>query len=82
VIHTLHPILSDSQVKEDEVCGPRGICEGEVHMGFCWWRYLRVRDHLENKHRWEDIRKDLKGIGWEGIDFIHVAQDRDKWQKV
>jgi hypothetical protein len=47
VIHTLNPILSGSQVKEDEVCGACGICEGEVHMGFCW-RYLRVRDHLEN----------------------------------
>jgi hypothetical protein len=21
----------------------------------------------------------LKEIGWEGVDFIHLAQDRDQW---
>lgn len=47
VIHTPHHILSGNQVKKDEVCGACGIYEGEVYVGFCW-RYLRVRDHLEN----------------------------------
>jgi hypothetical protein len=23
---------------------------------------------------------DLKAIGWQGIDWIHPAQDRDKWK--
>jgi hypothetical protein len=23
---------------------------------------------------------DLREIGWEGVDWIHVAQDRDQWQ--
>jgi hypothetical protein len=33
------------------------------------------------RHRWEDnIRKDLKEIGWEGMVIIHVAQNRSKWQ--
>jgi len=28
--------------------------------------------------RWEDsIRMDLREIGWEGVDWIHLAQDRD-----
>jgi hypothetical protein len=22
----------------------------------------------------------LKEIGWQGVDWIHLAQDRDKWQ--
>jgi hypothetical protein len=22
---------------------------------------------------------DLREIGWEGVDLIHLAQDRDKW---
>jgi hypothetical protein len=27
-------------------------------------------------HRWEDnIGTDLRGIGWEGVDLIHLAQD-------
>lgn len=24
----------------------------------------------------------LKEIGWEGVDWIHVAQDRDTWRAV
>jgi hypothetical protein len=23
---------------------------------------------------------DDKGIGWEGVDWMHVAQDRDQWR--
>jgi hypothetical protein len=23
---------------------------------------------------------DLREIGWEGVDWMHLAQDRDKWQ--
>jgi hypothetical protein len=32
------------------------------------------------RHRWEDnIRKDLRKIGWEGVIWIHMTQDRDLW---
>jgi hypothetical protein len=32
------------------------------------------------KRRWDDnIRMDLREIGWEGVDWIHLAQDRDQW---
>jgi hypothetical protein len=24
-------------------------------------------------------RRDLKEIGWEGVDWIHLAQDRNQW---
>jgi hypothetical protein len=31
--------------------------------------------------RWKDtIRMDLRKIGWEDADWIHLAQDRDQWQ--
>jgi hypothetical protein len=31
--------------------------------------------------RWEDvIRMDLVEIGWEGVDWIHLAQDRYRWR--
>jgi hypothetical protein len=31
--------------------------------------------------RWEDnIRMYLRKIGWEGVDWMHLAQDRDQWQ--
>jgi hypothetical protein len=33
-----------------------------------------------SRHRWEDnIRLDLREVGWEGVDWIHLAQDRDHW---
>jgi hypothetical protein len=27
-----------------------------------------------------DIRMDLREIGWEAVDWIHLAQDRDQWR--
>jgi hypothetical protein len=31
--------------------------------------------------RWEDnIRMDLREMGWEGMDWMNLAQDTDKWQ--
>jgi hypothetical protein len=31
--------------------------------------------------RWEDnIKMDLREIGWGGIDWIYLAQDRDYWR--
>jgi hypothetical protein len=33
------------------------------------------------RHKWKDnIRMDLTKIGWEGMDWIHLDQDRDQWQ--
>jgi hypothetical protein len=26
-----------------------------------------------------DNETDLKGIGWEDMDWIHLVEDRDKW---
>jgi ribosome biogenesis protein Nip4 len=35
------------------------------------------------KRRWEDnIRMDLREIGWEDVDWIHLVQDRDQWRVV
>jgi hypothetical protein len=33
--------------------------------------------------RWEDsIKMDLRESGWEGVEWIHLAQDRDWWWAV
>jgi hypothetical protein len=33
------------------------------------------------RHRWEDnIRMYLRETGWEGMDWIHLAQNRGQWQ--
>jgi len=32
-------------------------------------------------HRWEDnIEMDLQEVGCEGVDWIDLAQDRDRWR--
>jgi hypothetical protein len=31
--------------------------------------------------RWEDnVRMDLRGIGWEDVDMLQLAEHRDKWR--
>jgi len=30
--------------------------------------------------REDNIRMDLREIGWEGVDWTHLAEDRDQWQ--
>jgi hypothetical protein len=34
-----------------------------------------------SRHRWEDgIRMDLRETGWGSVDWIQLAQDRDRWR--
>jgi hypothetical protein len=53
---------------------------GEVYTG-CWWRYLREGAHLEDPRlRWEDnIKMDLQEVEFLGMDWIILADDRDRW---
>jgi hypothetical protein len=41
----------------------------------------KVLDHLDYLwHRWEDNNKmDLTKLGCEGVDWIHLTQDRNQW---
>jgi hypothetical protein len=33
------------------------------------------------RRRWEDnIKIDLREVGWGGMDWINLAQDRDRWR--
>ena len=33
------------------------------------------------RHRWEDnIKMDMQEVGCEGMDWIELAQDRDRWR--
>jgi hypothetical protein len=33
------------------------------------------------RHRWVgNIKMDLREIGWDGMDWIDLAQDRDQWR--
>jgi hypothetical protein len=45
---------------------------------------LKGRRPLERpRRRWENgIKMDLRETGWEGVEWIHLAQDRDRWRAV
>ena len=49
------------------------------------YRVLVERHHGKrtlggSRHNWEDnIKIDIQEIGWRGMDFIVVAQDRGRW---
>jgi hypothetical protein len=51
-----------------------------VYTGFLWGN-LRERDHLEDPGIDEDtIKLDLQEVGCGGMDWIDLAQDRDRWR--
>jgi hypothetical protein len=40
-----------------------------------------MRPHARPKRKWEDnIEIDRRGIVREGVDWIHLTQDRDQWR--
>jgi hypothetical protein len=48
------------------------------------WKNLWIRGHLEDlRRRWEDNTKmGPQAIVWEGVDWIILAQDTEKWRAV
>ena len=54
---------------------------GEGDTGF-WWGNLREKKPLGRpRRRWEDnIKMDLQEVGCGGMDWIELAQDRDRWR--
>jgi hypothetical protein len=52
-----------------------------MHVGYRW-EIQKERDHGEDQgHRWvNNIKMDLREIGWDGMDWIDLAQDRDQWR--
>jgi hypothetical protein len=52
----------------------RGVCK--ILVGRPEGRRLLRRP----RHRWEDnIKMDLQEMGWGGMDWIGLAEDRDRW---
>jgi hypothetical protein len=48
-----------------------------MHVGL--WEQLKERKpHGRHRHKWENnIKMDLKGIGWKGVHLIHLAKNTD-----
>jgi hypothetical protein len=47
------------------------------------WKPEGKRPLQRSRCTWEDnIKMDLREIGWGDMDWIHLAQDRDQWGAV
>jgi hypothetical protein len=47
------------------------------------WRPEGRRQLGRPRRRWEDnIKMDLRKVGFGGVDWIDLAQDRDRWRTV
>jgi hypothetical protein len=50
-----------------------------MHTGFWWESQKKTRLLRRPKRRWDDnIKMDLREIGWSDMAWIRVVQDRDK----
>jgi sarcosine oxidase delta subunit len=60
-------------------CGIRGIGQESVQ-GF-GGKAQRKKSSQRSRRKWEDrIKMHLTHTGWEGVEWIHLAQNRDWWQ--
>jgi hypothetical protein len=57
--------------------------EGRTIYGVLMGRPEIKRPLERPRHRWEDgIKTDFRKIGWGGVEWIHLAQDRERWRAV
>jgi hypothetical protein len=79
MICTDHQVSGD-QIKKKEMCGECGTYgEKEISHGVLVGRPERKRPLGRHMLNWDDnIKMDLKEVGWGDMDWIDVAQDRDR----
>jgi hypothetical protein len=54
---------------------------GEAYTGLWWGNILGERPLGRPKRRWKgNLKIDLQEIGCGGVDWVELAQDRDRWQ--
>jgi hypothetical protein len=48
-----------------------------------WWESQKKRDHWEDEDvgGWAVLKWTLE-IGWDGMDWIDLVQDRDQWRAI
>jgi hypothetical protein len=51
-----------------------------MHIGY-WWGTPEERPLGRPRRRWVDnIKIDLREIGWDGVDWVDLAQGREQWR--
>jgi hypothetical protein len=48
-----------------------------MHIGYLW-ENQKERDHWENQD--DNIKMDLRKIGWDEVNWVDIAEDRDQWR--
>jgi hypothetical protein len=48
-----------------------------MHIGYLW-ESQKESDHKEE--HWSILKWILREIGWDGMDWIQLAKDRDQWR--
>jgi hypothetical protein len=52
-----------------------------MHVGYWGGKPEGKRPLGRPRYRWMDtIKIDLRGIGWDGMNWIDLAEDRDQWR--
>jgi len=85
-LHTFYPSQNISRVIELRrmrwACNTHRWQRWKVHIKF-WSEHQKERDHLEElgiRHKWEyRIIMDLRDVGCEDMDRIHLTSGRDHW---
>jgi hypothetical protein len=69
----------DEKIKEDEMSIACSTMEDTRNGNESLVSYPNGRGSLgKPMSRWEDIKTDLEEMGWEGVYWIRLAQDRDQ----
>jgi hypothetical protein len=51
-----------------------------MHVGY-WWQSQKERDYWEDQDvDGDNIKMDLREIGWDGMEWTDLAQYRDQWR--
>jgi hypothetical protein len=53
-----------------------------MHIGFWWGPEGKRRLGRPRRRREDNIRMDLREMGWGGMNWIDLAQDRGQWRAV
>jgi hypothetical protein len=79
---TLHQtLLLGDQIKQNEIGGNVArVKDTRNEYSILVGNSEGKRPLVRSRSKWKDIRIDLRESGWEVVDWLHLAQDRDQWR--